>query len=149
MFGPSNKAALHWQQKPLYEVQAEVYQTCFWSSLFCSAAILSALSHWFTPCKMPSCSLWWPSLFLPEIGLAPKNMAYNWNALRDLVVARFTFFHNHRGNFLRKSTLPKGPGSFWDSDKMDIATPGFPCISLNTYCQPHSPLLTHFQWLFL
>lgn len=51
MFGPSNKAALHWQQKPLYEVQAEVHQTCLCSILFCSAAILSVSSHWLTPCK--------------------------------------------------------------------------------------------------
>lgn len=45
MFGPSNEAALHLQQKSLYEVQTEVCQTHLWEILFCSTAVLSTLSH--------------------------------------------------------------------------------------------------------
>lgn len=116
--------------------------------LLCSrSSSLKSLNY--PPVKIPSGNHWWPSLFSPEDGLALKNMAYHWNARRELVVTKFTFFQNHRGNFSEKTTLPKGPWSFWESVKMNIAIPCFPCIFLNTYYLPHSPLLTHTQWNFV
>lgn len=92
-----------------------------------------------SPCKNTFLQPVVTSQFSPESALAPKYPACCWNALKELVAARGTFFQNHTGDFLGKAPLPEGPWTFWKSVKLNIVAPRFLCSLLNTCCPLRQP----------